>query len=307
MSRQLSSLIALFVMALSMSGVRSAMAQEDEPKDKAEEEKEKEKSTDSESAEEESAEEAPKKKAKASDDESTPVQAEADPNSPVEEPGKTYHFLGLRYRAIIVPKFMINLFGEGGRTVVVHSFGPEAGIRKDGFEYDFGLWFANYAMEDTPFKAKNDPDVSWELVKSELKVLYLTADFLWSHELSPQFAINYGLGAGFGIVWGNLFRVQAFPPSADAIDDPYQWQRCISHTDPRDTLGDYCEIPDDNEHFDNFQESSWANGGSKPVLFPWLALQTGVRFKPHRNFAARVDLGFGTSGFFVGVGADYGL
>ena len=36
--------------------------------------------------------------------------------SPVELPGKTYRAVGVRYRAIIVPKFMMNLFGDGGRT-----------------------------------------------------------------------------------------------------------------------------------------------------------------------------------------------
>jgi hypothetical protein len=42
-------------------------------------------------------------------------------------------------------------------------------------------------------------------------------------------------------------------------------------------------------------------------LFPWFVLQTGLRYKPHRNFAMRFDAGFGTSGFFLGLGADYGL
>ena len=36
----------------------------------------------------------------------------------------------LRYRGIIVPKFMMNLFGDGGATVYVHAFGPEFAIRK---------------------------------------------------------------------------------------------------------------------------------------------------------------------------------
>src|SRR5690606_32334381 len=31
-------------------------------------------------------------------------------NSPIELPGKSYQFVGLRYRGIIVPKFMMNLF-----------------------------------------------------------------------------------------------------------------------------------------------------------------------------------------------------
>src|SRR5437762_2733229 len=33
----------------------------------------------------------------------------ADGNSPAELPGKTYRFIGFRYRGIIVPKFMENL------------------------------------------------------------------------------------------------------------------------------------------------------------------------------------------------------
>src|SRR6187551_1492256 len=51
--------------------------------------------------------------------------------SPVELPGKTYLFVGARYRAIIVPQFMINMFGDGGTTVLVHGFGPEFVIRKN--------------------------------------------------------------------------------------------------------------------------------------------------------------------------------
>ena len=62
-----------------------------------------------------------------------------------------------------------------------------------------------------------------------------------------------------------------------------------------------------NDHYGNYKEKSWTDGGSKPILFPWFVLQTGLRYKPHRNFAARLDAGFGTSGFFLGLGADYGL
>src|SRR5512147_120570 len=29
-------------------------------------------------------------------------------NSPVELPGKTYYFVGLRYRGMLIPKFMMN-------------------------------------------------------------------------------------------------------------------------------------------------------------------------------------------------------
>ena len=67
----------------------------------------------------------------------------------------------------------------------------------------------------------------------------------------------------------------------------------------------YCGT--DNNHYGSYTEPSWADGGSKPIIFPWLVFQTGFRYKPHRNFVARLDAGFGTSGFFFGLGADYGL
>ncbi|MEZ4220878.1 MAG: hypothetical protein R3B13_08110 [Polyangiaceae bacterium] len=221
--------------------------------------------------------------------------------SPIEEPGKTYRFLGLRYRGIIIPKFMMNLFGDGGATVYNHAFGPEFTVRKDGFEYVFSLWYASYSMSPTPFKASGDPEVAWEIVESKLKAVFLTSDFLWSSEMSPEFSINYGMGAGFGIVFGDLIREQSTPANGVA-GDPYDYIRCTSPGVPNTT---YCGT--DNDHYNGYTEPSWANGGSKPIIFPWLVAQTGFRYKPHRNFAARLDAGFGTSGFFVGLAGNYGL
>jgi hypothetical protein len=217
-------------------------------------------------------------------------------SSPVEEKGKTYQFVGARYRAIIVPKFIIGLFADGGDTVVVHSGGAEFGIRKDGFEYDFGAWLASYAMDPTPFKATSDGPDAWELAESKIKVLYLTADFLWSHPFSPELALNYGMGAGIGFVWGDLLRNQAYKNSAG------DYVKC---NDPGSPPGIYCG--GDNKHYHDYKEPSWADGGQKPIVFPWLALQTGLRYKPHKKFVGRLDLGFGLSGFFLGVGADYGI
>lgn len=239
--------------------------------------------------------------AKAKKDEVAVADAEAD-SSPVELPGKTYRGVGLRYRAVIVPKFMMNLFGSGGRTVVANGFGPEFTVRKDGFEYEFAAMYTSYAMDPTAFKAKADGPEAWEIVESRIKVFYLTADFLWSHEIVPQLAINYGGGAGIGIVWGDLFRTQAYrgPGANDSTGEGYL--PCPG----RDFDGQgFCGR--DNNHYNGYSEPSWSGSGSKPIVFPWLALQTGLRYKPHRNFIARLDAGFGLSGFFLGLGADYGL
>ena len=216
-------------------------------------------------------------------------------SSPVELPGRAYKFVGFRYRGIIVPKFMMNLFGDGGTTVYIHSFGPEFALRRDGFEYQFSLWFANYAMGPTPFKAKDDPVEGWEIVESEIKIIYLTADFLWSNEISPEFSINYGMGAGFGIVFGDLPRWQAYP-----IGDPSDPDNYVKCNGPGNPNAQFCDFDEDRDHYGDSEES-WAGGGSK------FAIQTGLRFKPTKEFVGRLDFGFGLSGFFIGIGADYGL
>jgi hypothetical protein len=223
-------------------------------------------------------------------------------DSAVELPGETYRFVGARYRGIVVPKFMMNLFADGGDTVYVHAFGPEFAIRKDGFEYNLSAWLGLYHMDPTAFKGKSDEQIAWEHVESRLNILFLTSDFLWSHEFSPAFALNYGVGAGFGIVFGELRRTQVYPGATADINDPNTWQACQAQFSP-DPI--YCD--DDNDHYPGYTEPSWANGGSKPIIFPWLALQTGFRYKVARQFVTRLDLGFGTSGFFFGIGADYGL
>ena len=218
--------------------------------------------------------------------------------SSVELPGQTYYFVGARYRLIVVPKFIIGLFAEGGKSVAVHSGGAEFAIRKDGFEYNLGAWLAGYSMSPVEFKAADDGEDAWELVESKIKILYLTADFVWSHELTPELALNYGLGAGLGVVFGPLYRNQAYR-SADG-----SFQPCVGVNQPVTPVG-YCG--NDNDHYNDYEEPSWSGGGSKPNVFPWLAVQTGIRYKMHRNFAARVEGGFGLSGFFFGVGGDYGL
>lgn len=236
-----------------------------------------------------------------------PAEAAADtgPDPSAEETGKEYHFVGLRYRGIVVPKFFQNLFGDGGRTVYVNGIGPEYVIRKDNFEFGLSPWLAFYTMDDTAFKGSSDPKEAWEIIRSNIKVLYLTSDFLWSKPISPKFAINYGFGAGLGIIFGDLHRNQSYPNGAS---DPNKYTKCPFDPATNPGLnpdGTYCDT--ENHHYGNYTEPSWFNGGSKPNLFPWLVGQTGLRFKPSPKFVARLDVGFGTSGFFFGLGADYGL
>jgi hypothetical protein len=267
-----------------------------------------EKASSEESSEEAAADaEAQEGEEKAKDSSESPTaDSGTDDGSPVEKKGETYYFIGARARAVVVPSFIIEAFGDGGQSVIGPSIGPEFSIRKDGFEWIFAASYTAYPMQDVPFKAPTDPDTSMELVTSEVKVLYLTADAYWSKEFSPQFQFLYGGGFGLGIVWGPLFRSQAYKQPDGS------WEYCPGPPTPTEPgpSPEYC-APDPahepNQHYQGYEEPNWFDGGSKPVIMPWLNFQAGLRFKPHRNFAARFDVGIGLGQIFFGLGADYGL
>ena len=226
-------------------------------------------------------------------------------SSPVEDPKTTYYFVGVRYRAHVVPQFMINLFGDGGTTVFANGVGPEFTVRKDNFEYVFSAWWTKYAFDWTPFKGSSDKNDAWELVKSNIQVLYLTTDFNWTHQVSPVFGLNLGIGAGIGVVWGDLNRVQAYP--AGSQSNPNSYRPCFAQgfQEPGVPNPTFCDAH--NNHYGNYTEPSWANGGQKPIFFPWLGFGPGIRLKPHRNFMMRIDVGWGLIGPYFGASGNYGI
>ena len=296
MSGHSSSFLAYSVLALAGLMARPAVAQDSESEEPAAEEGGKKDVED----------EAPPPKKKGKKDESTPPETSSGESSAAEEPGRTYYFVGARYRGIIIPKFMMNLFGDGGRAVYVHAFGPEFGIRKDGFEYNLSVWYAAYTMDKTPFKASSDGEEAWEIVWSSIKVLYLTSDFLWSHEFSPEFALNYGLGAGIGIVFGDLHRNQAYPPTGST--DPYRWNTCTgARPRPNPNGTSTATTTPTTTTTATTRSRAGPAEAANPSSSPGSRCRRGSGIKPHRNFVARLDVGFGISGFFLGLGLDYGI
>jgi hypothetical protein len=259
----------------------------------------------------------PGERDKKADDEAA-ASAAAAANDPREDPLKSYYFIGARFRNVIVPKFMLNIFADGGRTVNVFTFGPELSSRKAGIEYDIGLSYADYSMNEVLFKGKSDGNDAWEIISSDMKVLYVNIDVLfeaWKHE-SGMFSFMVGAGVGLGGVLGNLYQTQVYPDDPTRLnpDDPSTWNKCNGPTpgmniDPG-TGNSFCDAS--NTHFQingkDYSEASWANGGSKPFIFPWLALpQLSFRYKPVKQFQARADLGFSITGFYFGLSAAYGL
>jgi hypothetical protein len=254
-------------------------------------------------------------------EEEAAAKAAPDPYDPHEDPLKTYYFIGLRFRNIVVPKFILNIFSDGGATVNVFSFGPELSSRKNRIEYDIGLSYADYSMDEFLFKGSSDGNDAWEIVSSDMKVFYLNIDILyeaWKHP-SGQFSFLIGGGVGLGGVIGNIYRTQVYANDPNDLDpdDPQKWRKCTGPTPGANlapgTNNSFCDAS--NTHFydpnrdpQDFSEPSWANGGAKPFIFPWLGIpQVSFRYKPVKQFQARADLGFSITGFYFGLSAAYGL
>lgn len=242
-----------------------------------------------------------------SESEVAPEESTSDlPDDVEREPdGSTQLLMGLRYRMLITPKFLINMFGvDGGRTVLLHGVGPEIGgyfgKTADGFMVFFSPTYVGYGLEETPFKGKNDDDSAWEVVESRMKVWYLTVDAMWDHKIIERLSFNLGIGAGLGIVAGKLYRNEAYvndtDPDIDADPDK-GWpnlSKCQGPGNPA-FAGDQC--PGDG----NYGEADrW------PV-YPWLNFQAGIKYQPVDEFIARFEFGLGSSGFWMGLGADYSL
>lgn len=221
-------------------------------------------------------------------------------DSDVEEvPGKVYYFVGARYRGNVIPQFILNLFVDKGATIYSNTVGIELERRKAGFSVIPALSLTEYGTGDILFKQKNSDDIpgNYTMVNSSMKAIYATVDLLWSTKIAKNFDFEYGLGAGIGVVFGSLKNNWV-----DANHNECQAEGA---------KGTGCNKADhqnaDTAKVGGYDEPSWFNGGSKPVIFPWITPQTGLRFKPIKQMEARLGIGFSLTGFWFGLSADYGL
>lgn len=241
-----------------------------------------------------------------------PPREEWDITDVTETPGKTYMFVGLRYRGNVVPKFMLNLFVDEGKTIYSNSIGVELDLRKDGFSLIPAIQYTEYGTGDILFKQKGTKDIpgNYSLVNSSMKAIYVTADLLWSSKINKNFDFEYGAGFGIGAVFGTLVNnwVTPDPNGPVAADNGQRWSPCQT-VGP---VGSGCNKADhQNSEVDkvgNYAEKSWFDGGSKPVVFPWIGFpQIGLRYKPIKQFVARLQTGFSLTGFWFGINGEYGL
>lgn len=244
-----------------------------------------------------------------------PPSEEGSSSDVTEKPGKTYYYIGLRYRMNVVPKFMINLFVDEGATVFSNTLGVELDMRKDGFSFIPAVSYVEYGTGDILFKEKGKPgDVNgnWSNINSSLKAIYFTADLLWSSKIHKNVDFEYGAGFGLGILTGGLETswVTRDPNGPYAASDGTRFAPCASEGQGGPNSG--CNKADHQNStvakVNHYQEPSWANGGSKPNIFLHLSVpQFGLRFKAAKEFEGRVGVGFSLTGFWFGFSGNYGL
>jgi hypothetical protein len=228
-----------------------------------------------------------------------------------EVPGRSYFFVGLRYRGNIVPGFLLNLFVDEGKTIYTNMIGVEFDIRKDGFSLIPALSYHELGTGDILFKQKNTTDIAgnYSVVNSGMKLVYGSVDLLWSTKISRNVEFEYGAGFGLGAVFGDLENSWVKDdPNGSLVAGNRRFSRCNAVGDP----GSGCNRADhqnsDVDKVNGYKEKSWFNGGSKPAIFPWISIpQIGLRIKPIKQFVARVGLGFALTGFWFGINGQYGL
>jgi hypothetical protein len=258
------------------------------------------------------------------DDKASASETDLDP---FEDPAKPYRFIGLRLREAVAPKFIMNLFANGGATVGVPMIGPEFITRRDHLEIAISLMYADFGMNPTLFQGKSDPQTSWELVASTMKLGFAMIDIMYEipiekkGEKTGRVAFLVGGGFGFGGVFGQLYRSQAYPNNAAAAtnqSDPSKWSACTGPGQqalpPGNLSASYCDMR--TIHYagpggsvtNGWSDQNWVGGGSKPLIFPWLAIpQFAIRYKPIKQFQTKIDFGFSDVGFWFGISASYGI
>lgn len=220
---------------------------------------------------------------------------------------ETEYFLGMRFRDFIAPSFIFDLFVDGGATVNVFTFGPEFTVRTGNFDIELAATYGDFSMDEVMFKSKKDEPRAYEVVSSDLKMLSITVDLLGNIALDKErkYSILIGGGVGLGGVLGNIYRSQAYPKDPNKIsEERSDWVKCAAVGDPAAPQNGVNWCDNSNENYNDHSEPSWANGGSKPFLFPYIALpHLAFRAQPIEHLQMRVDTGFSIYGFFFGFGA----
>ena len=227
-------------------------------------------------------------------------------------PGRRYFFVGLRYRGNVIPQFMLNLFVDEGKTIYTNMIGVEFDLRKDGFSLIPALSYHELGTGDILFKQKNTNDIpgNYSLVNSGMKVVYATRrSALVDEDLEERrVRVRRRLRPR-----RRLRRPREQLGATDAERAARRPTRQALHAvRPSSRPGTGCNPPTTRtpsvDKVNGYKEPAGSAAARSPPLFPWIAVpQIGLRFKPIKNFVARLGIGFALTGFWFGLSGQYGL
>ena len=219
-------------------------------------------------------------------------------------------WIGGAFPGFLIPKFVMNMVGDGGRTVFAP--GGAATLTRPSGDLDlvFSLGYALFYMPPTPFKAKGTPDTEYEIVQTDLNALTASFELLYNVPLDAQKRVRFRIGAGLGLGFtflGQIYRRQSYPASL-VPSDPNTYLPCYGPNNPPGSFR-YCnQLDKDANHYGAFAEPSWFDGGVRPLIYPWLALPlVGLSFRPSPKLAIDVEIAPTLSGLLTGVGVRFGL
>ncbi|WP_437592708.1 hypothetical protein [Sorangium sp. So ce1000] len=233
-------------------------------------------------------------------------------------------WLGAGFQGFFIPRVMFQLFGEGGRDVLVPGGDVALSTRLGRFDLVFSIAYARFRMPETPFKPKGHPDTDYEIVESDLQALQASARLVWNIPLDRDELFAFRVGAGLGVGWtfmGDLYRTQAYPGNAVPGDpgsfvpgDPYRYVKCRGPNNPVGSFR-YCNQLDyDADHYPGYVEPSWFTRpkgrpqGLRPLVYPWLVLpELGLAFRPWDRVAFDLRVGASVTGLLGGFGVRFAL
>ncbi|UQA57900.1 tetratricopeptide repeat protein [Polyangium aurulentum] len=239
-----------------------------------------------------------------------PRGQESDKPSSISPKSEPRLWLGAGYRGYVVPRFVMNIFGDGGRTVAVPGGAATLTRTSGAFDYAFSLGYGAYFLGPTPFKPSGTPDTEYEIVESDLHALEATFEVRYNVMLdrSRRWRLRIGGGVGVGFTFlGGLYRTQAFPATLTP-GDPYTYAKCRGPNDPAGSYR-YCnQLDKDADHYDGYADKSWFDRGARPLVYPWVALpEIGISFHPSPRVAIDLDVATSLSGLMTSLGVRFGL
>jgi hypothetical protein len=212
-------------------------------------------------------------------------------------------WVGAFFEMAVVPSFMLNLILDESPTVANPGFGATITHRdEEGFSWILGLAYTGYGF-DGPFRASGDPELDTEYLESDLGLLHVRGQLMWSVDISSKFAFEYGVGVQLGVVLGELFRSEAYK------DLGGEYQPCVAALNPDPN---FCEPPTNPLLPTNAYDAEGAHYNVKeervpPIAGTFLLPALALRYTPIDQLQIKLEAAFGLMQFNFGISAAYGL